>query len=184
MTAYFRQLASDFQNPMTATAQILGFVMMLVGFFVFYFKDRRKIIVTKACCDFGFAVHYFLLLQWTGAAVCAVNIFRGVLFSQRGRYRWADSVALPAIFLALTIGSSLLTWTGSESLLPMVGSCLALLGYWCTNTTYLRRLNLAGISLWAVYSVITMSIPSVINNLIYLASIIRTEIIEYKRKKK
>ena len=183
MKAYLQQLTSDFRDPVTAGAQILGLVMMLVGFFVFCFRDRRKIIGAKAVCDLGFAIHFFLLGQWTGGAVCTVNIFRGLLFSQRGRCRWADSPVLPAIFLLLTVASSLLAWTGPISLLPMVGSCLALIGYWCTDTGRLRKLNFAGIGLWLIYSVIILSVSSAINNLIYLISIIRTEIIVYKEKK-
>ncbi len=184
MAAYFQQLAQQFTNPITAIAQILGFAAMLLGYFVFCFRQRGKIIAAKAACDFAYAVHYFMLAQWTGAAVCTVNIFRGILFSQRGKYKWSSSVMLPIVFLVLTVGSSLLTWTGPESLLPMVGSCLAVLGYWCTNTSHLRKLNFVGISLWAAYSVITMSVPSLLSNLIYLSSIVRTEIKEALRKRR
>ena len=184
MIEYFEEFARMFTQPRTAVAQILGFIPLILGFFVFYFRDRRKIIATKAGCDAMAASQYLLLFQWTGAAVCSVNVLRGIVFGQRGRRKWADSPVLPVIFLVLTVGSSLLTWTGPESLLPMFGSCLALLGYWCTDTGRLRKLNFAGITLWTIYSLITMTVFSVINNIVYLTSIIRTEIAVYKEKRK
>ena len=176
MIAYFQNLAGQFTNPVTALAQILGFIPMFLGFFVFYYNDRKKAIAVKAACDGMFVAHFSLLGQWTGAAVCAVNVLRGLLFAQRGKKKWLSLMWVPVLICLLTIGGSILGWTGWESVLPMVGSVLAVIGYWCNDTRLLRRFNFAGISLWLVYGIITMSVPTIIGNCVYLISIIRTEI--------
>ena len=184
MIAYFRDLANQFTNPITAFAQIMGFIPMFVGFFVFYFNDRKKTLIIKAICDIMFVIHFCLLSQWTGAAVCVVNVFRGFLFAQRGKKEIFSKLWVPILVCSLTVGSSLLTWAGPMSLLPMFGSVIAATGYWCNNTAHLRKFNFVGISLWLIYSTITMSVPSMINNVVSLISIIRTEIALCLHKRK
>lgn len=176
MIAYFQDLAAQFRDPITAIAQIMGFIPMIMGFFVFYSNDRKKTLATKAVCDTLFVVHFFMLSQWTGGVVSIVNALRGVVFAQKGRYRWSSNWFLPILFCILTIGGSVLGWTGLKSLLPMAGSCIAVIGYWCNKPSHLRRFNFLGISLWLIYGIMTFSVPTMIGNSIYLISILRTEI--------
>lgn len=184
MASYLRDIAAQFGNPVTAIAQILGFIPMIMGFFVFYFNDRRKALAVKALCDTMFVGHFFMLNQWSGGFVCIVNALRGVFFSQRGRYKWSSTLLLPVVFCLLTIGGSLLGWAGVKSLLPMAGSCIAVIGYWCNEPKYLRRLNFVGISLWLIYGIITLSVPTIIGNCVYLTSIIRTETVLFFKERR
>ena len=184
MTEYFRNLSQQFTDPYLAVAQIMGFVPMFLGFFVFYFNNRKRAIAIKAVCDALFTVHFIMLSQWTGAAVCAVNFLRGILFSQRGQNKYLSMLWVPVLICGLTVGGSLLTWAGPLSLLPMFGSVIAAVGYWCNNTDHLRKFNLVGVSLWLIYAVLTMSVSSMIGNTISIVSIIRTQIALWLRKRK
>lgn len=175
MTAYFQNLAGQFTNPVTAIAQILGFIPMILGFFVFYFNNRKRALAVKAVCDALFVAHFCLLGQWTGAVVCIVNVLRGLLFAQRGKNRYLSMAWVPILICVLTVGGSLLTWAGPLSLLPMLGSVIAAIGYWCSEPGDLRKFNFVGVGLWLVYSVITVSVPSIISNTVMIVSIIRTE---------
>jgi len=176
MIEYFENLAAQFAHPYTAVAQMIGFAFMILGFFAFRNISRNATITIKAICDTLAVVHFAMLGQWTGSVVCGVNIARGICFSQRGVRKWASGIYMPVIFVALTIGGSLLGWTGWESLLPMVGSCLAVIGYWCKDTKKLRLFNLIGISLWLVYGIITLSVSTMIGNAVYIVSILLTMI--------
>ena len=69
-----------------------------------------------------------------------------------------------------------LSWTGLKSLLPLVGSCLAVVGYWCTDPRLLRKFNFAGVSLWAIYGILAFSVPTIVGNLISMTTIILTEL--------
>jgi len=182
MTAYFESLAAQFTNPVTAVAQSIGFIQMFLGFFVFRNISRRSSISIKAVCDGLASVHFALLGQWTGCTVCGINVARGICFSQRDIKKWASGIYMPILFLLLTVGGSLFGWTGWESLLPMLGSCLAVLGYWCRDTHYLRLFNLFGIGLWTVYSVITLSVSTVLGNMVYITSILLTMLRVAKNK--
>lgn len=176
MAEYFQDLAQQFMNPYTAIAQIIGFIYVIIGFFAFRNISRTATLAIKALCDGMAVVHFAMLGLWTGAAVCTINVARGLCFAQKDRKKWASGIWMPILFCLLTIGGSLLGWTGWESLLPMVGSCLAVMGYWCKDTAKLRLFNLVGISMWVVYGVITLSISTILANSIYVISILLTMI--------
>lgn len=182
LSAYFEELAAQFTNPLTAIAQILGFIPVVMSFFIFRSNKRTTIIAAKAVSDGISSLHFLLLGEATGCAINCVNIFRGICFSQKDKKPWASGVWIPIAFCSLTVGSSLLGWTGTESFLPMIGSCLAVMGYWCRKTAYLRLFNFIGLSFWIVYGVITFSVPTVVQNLIAVISIAITQLRVSKRK--
>ena len=184
MIGYFEDLAGQFTNPVTAIAQILGFVPLGLSWFIFRARSRRGSIALKSVSDGFSAVHFFMLNQWTGCVINCINTVRGVLFSQKGRRRWASGIYLPIGFCLVTAVFSALSWTGYESLLPMIGSCLAVIGYWQTSPKSLRRFNFAGIFLWLIYGFITLSVPTVVGNIISLSSIAVSEIRDAKAAKK
>lgn len=176
MIDYFRQVAEQFAHPVTAVAQLLGFVPLLLNWFIFRPHSRNTSIAIKAVSDGFSALHFLLLREWTGGAINCVNIGRGVCFSQRGKRPWASGAYLPVAFCIITILSSAFSWTGPESLLPMAGTCFGVIGYWCNEPSHLRRFVLCGVSLWLIYAVITVSVPTVVGNLISITSIILTEL--------
>ena len=184
MSQYFSELAAQFTNPVTAIAQILGFVPLVLSWLIFRAKSRVGSIALKSVSDGFSAVHFFLLGEWTGCVINCINTVRGILFYQKGRHAWANGLYLPVGFCLVTIGFSLLSWAGPKSLLPMLGSCLAVIGYWQKNQKRLRRYNFAGIFLWLIYGFITFSVPTVIGNIISLTSITVSEIRDAQKEKK
>lgn len=182
MIAYFEALAASFTNPVTAIAQILGLIPVVLGFFIFRNVSRTTSIAIKAVSDFMSAVHFLLLGAPTGCAINMVNTVRGICFSQKDKRKWASGIWMPVIFCCATAVSTALSWAGLISLLPLLGSCLAVVGYWCTEPKHLRRFNFAGIFLWTIYGIITLSVPTIVGNTISLISIVKTEISTAKKK--
>ena len=181
MTAYFEELAASFSHPKTAVAQILGFIPVLLGFFIFRNVSRRTSIAIKAVSDFISAVHFLLLGAATGCAINCVNTVRGICFAQKGKRKWASGIWMPILFCIATTVSTVIGWTRIWSLLPLLGSCLAVIGYWCSDPKHLRRFNFVGIFLWLVYGIIVFSLPTIVGNTISLISIVKTELTVKRR---
>ena len=51
-----------------------------------------------------------------------------------------------------------------------------MIGYWCKDTRQLRLFNLIGISLWLVYGILTLSVSTILGNVVYITSILITMI--------
>ena len=117
-------------------------------------------------------LHYFLLGEVVGGAVNGINTVRNVVFSQKGRRRRASRTYILVVFCILIALTSLLRWQEWYSFLPMLGSILAALGFWCSDAKNIRKFNLLAISLWLVYSIIIGSISGMLCNIFSIASIL------------
>ncbi len=176
MQQMLNDLISQFSNPVTAVAQIIGFVPMVLSYFVFHFNSRKSIITTKAIADLLWMIHFLMLGALSGAFTNAVCAVRGLVFSQRGRKKWASSVVIPIIFCIFTLSVTLVSWAGYKSLLPVIGSCLGILGFWSTDPKNIRKFNLPALTLWLIYGILTLSLSTIICNIVSIVSIIITEI--------
>lgn len=172
MSGLAELLKTEFSNPLNAVAQLVGFLPMILAFFVFIFDDRRKIIGFKTVTDLLWALHFLLLGEMSGCVINCINTIRNIIFFRRR----SNHIALPVIFCVITAAATLLKWEGMKSLLPLFGSCLAIVGLWCSDPKSIRKYNFFGVGLWFVYSIITCSISSIICNAVSLLSIVIAEI--------
>ena len=162
----------DPSNTRVFIAQLIGFISLGVGLVTFALSKRRHILIAKLICDFTSAIHFFMLGAVVGGAICTVNSARSIVFSYRNEKRWASHILVPIIFIILTLGCSLLGWNGWYSLLPTVGSVLAIVGFWCSDPKLLKLFNLPAITLWLIYNIHTGSISSAISNAISIITIL------------
>lgn len=165
-------LTEAFSTPAGAVAQSLGFVAMLLAFFIFAFRDRRKILISKLIADALWAVHYLLLGAYSGAAVNTVNMFREGIFYQKGKRKWANNCFIPIFFICANLLFTIFSWQGPVSLLPMLGASCLCICLWSSNTTHLRFLALPGQILWLVYAILVASVPSIIFDAISILSLL------------
>ena len=182
MTMLFEWLAAEFSTPLNAVAQIVGFFPLIITFFTFLPNDRRYVIGSKAVSDLLWAIHFFLLGEVVGGAINAVNTARNVVFSQKHR-KWASRTYIPIVFCVLTVFASLIRWQEWYSFLPMVGSLLAVLGFWCSDVRRIRLFNFPAVILWLAYGLLAGSISAVICNTIAILSILLATGKEYRQKR-
>ena len=121
-----------------------------------------------------------------GGAVCIVNTGRGFVFYNKGK-KWASGIYIPIIFCALTLLTTLLQWRGWYTLLPAVGSVLAVIGFWCNRPRLVKLFNLPAVTLWLIYSIMITSISATIINVISIITILISmvrELVAYIKNKK
>ncbi len=162
---------SGFDDPRKLVAQLIGLVPLALSLFIFSINKRKKIILLKGCSDFLWAIHFFVLGEFSGGAINAVNTLRNIVFAQKDK-KWANHRWIPLIFILFTTLSALPNFQGFKSLLPLLGSCLAILGFWQTSVTVLRVYNLCGVVLWLIYGVWTVSVPTILCNVFSIISIL------------
>lgn len=161
-------------------AQLVGFIPLILSLVTFALSKREHILVSKLFSDLTSAIHFFMLGQGTGGAICTVNTARDLVFYYKGK-KWASHVCVPIVFGVLTLASSIIQWQGVYSLLPTVGSLLAIVGFWFNNPRTVKLINLPAVALWLVYSIITGSISTTIINSISIITIISSLSIEWIR---
>ena len=163
-------------------AQLIGFIPLILSLITFALSKREHILISKLFSDLTSAIHFFMLGQGTGGAICTVNTARDFVFYHKSK-RWASHVSVPIIFGVLTLISSIIQWQGVYSLLPTIGSLLAIVGLWFSDPRKVKLINLPAIALWLIYSIIVGSISTTLINVISIITIITSLTVEFIRER-
>lgn len=182
MTILAEYLKNGFDGPRDIIAQLIGLVPLALSIFIFAQKSRKRIIFLKGCSDFLWAVHFFILGEFSGGAINAVNTVRSIVFAQREK-KWAQHILIPVAFCIFTVLCAVPGFQGFYSLLPITGSVLAIIGFWQNNVKLLRIFNLFGVTLWLIYGLWIVSVPTIASNIFSICSIL-TGLFREKRAEK
>lgn len=151
-------------------AQIIGVVAVAVSCVIFLGRKRRTILISKFTADVLWFLHYFLIGAYSGAALNVLALGRESVFYNKEK-KWASHRFWLFLFLILTIASCLMTWEGPISLLPMIGSCSAVVSFWCTKPIHIRLMAIPAQVLWLIYGIVHFSLPGFICNTMALVTI-------------
>jgi hypothetical protein len=83
--------------------------------------------------------------------------------------------------------SPFFTWQGPISLLPAIGSALAVIAFYCKQPLHIRLFGLVAQLLWLIYTILSFNVVSAIQNVILIISILLgllRDYREYRAKKK
>ena len=138
-------------------AKIIGYIAIFEGIFIFISKKRSRIIILKFISDFLWAINHFLLKAYSGAFLFVSGMARETVFFFRGKYKWANSKLWLFLFLILSIISPLLKWQGLVTILPAIGTIIAVFGFYSQKTMTNKSLNLIAQLLWLIYGICIMN---------------------------
>ncbi|MBQ9115437.1 MAG: YgjV family protein [Clostridia bacterium] len=165
--------------------QLFGFAGVLLAFFIYIFKDRKKILITKLIADTCWVIHYFGIGATSGGAINIVAMGRETVFLNKKR-KWASYPIWPAIFVSATVVSSIISWQGPLSILPMVGSAVAAFALWSTKPLLIRLISIPSTSLWLIYALISGSLPATICNILSISAMLiglARDLIDLRKKR-
>lgn len=165
------ELLALFSTPEGAIAQCVGFVAMGVALVTFTFRTRKRILVSKMIADLLWVIHYLLLGATSGAAINAINAVREGVFYHKEK-KWASTVLWPALFVCANAVSTVFSWQGWISLIPLLGSSINVIALWCATPRWMRLLSIPALTLWEIYSILVGSVPSMIVNVLSIISAI------------
>ncbi len=164
-------------------AQIISLAAAAFNIFSYQMKDNRRLFLAKGISGALFAINYFLLGNYTAAALNAVNLLRGGILAGGTRWhkvRWLILVqGLYITCCVITFGKSQTAVGGA--VFAMVVSVLATLAQlaetfilWGRNGKHIRLAQLGFISpFWLFNNIVTGSIGAVIKEIFAICSACR-----------
>ena len=90
--------------------QIIGFVAMAFCIGSYQVKSGRGLILCKTAGDLLYVVHYLLLGSYSGCVTLGVSAVNQIVYSFRGRQKWADWKGWRWLFSGLMVAACLLVW--------------------------------------------------------------------------
>jgi len=172
-----------FSTPIQIAGQIIGLMATLISLFAFVFVNRKRILATKFATDVLWVFSFMLCGAMTGAVTNVVSTLREVIFYFK-KPAWKKLWFIPSAFILFYLCSSLLTWAGPISLIPMIASTFSVLGLWMSDALHTKLLLVPALILWLVYSLITYSVMSVLSNVVSLVSVAIGLFREYSIRRK
>lgn len=164
-------------------AEIIGYAAVLVSFFIFQQKERKKVLSLKLLDDVLWATHFYLLGGFTNSYTTIVAIFRECIFYNKDK-AWAKNKIWIAIFTIFFVVVGITSWDGIYSIFPVINSTLSTVGFWSNSTKRTKLLILPGAMGMALYSIKYHSMSSLLAQVITLLSIAVFFVREYKLKHK
>ena len=140
-------------------AQIVMILAFLIMTSSFWCKKREKILKLQIISSILFVLQYVLLQAWTGAVLNAISIGRAFVFRKKGQsydkekggINWNSNWILYA-FVTVFIISSIITWDGWVSILPLMATLVYTFGMWADKPQYIRlSANVASV-FWVSYN--------------------------------
>lgn len=163
--------------------QVLGFIGISAGLVSFHMKRRGGILVFQILCCIFFAVQLILLGAYSGAVINIIGIFRGIIYSMRGKYGWTSSRAVPISMIALFIITGVTTSLieGPLALLPAGAMTVQSIAQFMKDERRIRIISLFGSPLWIVYHVTAGSLGGWLGEIFMMISIAIAIITNEKR---
>ena len=158
-------------NPIYTAGQVLGLVIMVIGFFVYYCKQRNNILTVKLIADVLSVVQQAMLGAFTGSFLHLIAIAREAVFYNRLKKKWAAHPIWLWVFVLLMGSAPVFTWSGIVSILPALGSVFAVFGFYMKKPTHIRILGIFTSVFWLLYAIFTGNLGSILTNCINLLSI-------------
>jgi hypothetical protein len=154
------------------TAQIVGMVALLINVLSYQFNERKKILTMQFFSGAFFTLHYFLLGAYAGAVTNLLSVLRALCFSYRGRYKWASHPACPAIFVALSLISTIFTYQNLLSIVPTLAFTFNSVALWSNRPRTTRIFTIPNNSLFLIYNIANASYSGIISDTFVLVSLL------------
>ncbi len=174
---YFRPL---FSTPISAIAQVIGFMAMFSAITCFVQKKRKTIMIWQIIASVLWTIHFFLLMTsgsasaLTGFTINFMQIIRSLIFINKDAHKWSQWNGWPVVFCIITVILGIFSWDSAISILPIVGTCFSNISLWMKKPLTIRCLTLPVSTTWGIYDAFSHSVAGVCNEIFIITSIIIT----------
>ena len=151
--------------------EIVGVFAILVNFLIYQQKDRKNLLKIKLLSDFCWALHYGLLLAFSGMAVCLVGFAREIFFILTDDKKQDKRLLVLILFALCSILTSAFTMKDLFGLLPAVASVIAVFSYWQQKPTLTKILGVPISLSMITYDIMRLSYMGIANEILTLISI-------------
>ncbi|HJA93378.1 MAG TPA: YgjV family protein [Candidatus Eisenbergiella merdipullorum] len=169
---------------MGIVTQLFGIGAMVSLFIVYQQKTRKKLIAAKLSADIFWVLHYFCLGGIAGMIPNFIGIFRELIFINRQRRKWADSVIWPVLFILLTWCLGARTFHSLFNILPITASTFVTISLWINDPKLTKIISVPVSLSFFLYDIYVRSYIGMINELISITSILLFFIKERIRRKR
>ena len=162
-------------------AQALGIIGLIMNVLSFQQKTKKSLITVQLFGGLCFSIHFLLMQAPTGCLLNLISFFRGIIFSNKEKFK-ADHILWLPFFFSLFITAYALSFAVFDKeptaynliveVLPVLGMMVSTISFRMKNAATVRKLSLINSPLWLVYDALTRSVGGTLCEVMCLVSII------------
>lgn len=146
-------------EPLFIVAQVANFLAAGMSLIGYWQKKKLGILVCQALANVLYFAHWFLMGEMSGALCSVFQIAVLIIFSLQEKLGWKRRyVVLPVVICLGLIGY--FTYNGPYSVLPIVGSLIALISFFSKKKSVMRLAGTFAAICWLTYAFFTDSLSA------------------------
>ncbi len=165
--------------PYEILSLVFGALGVVINALIFQQKTRENILKFKLTSDFCWMLQYLFKGAYTGVAIACIGVIRETIFLNN-KHKWAQSKLWLLLFIALSLISPIITWSGFYSIFPAVASIISVICFWLSKPLLTKYLAYPICACQLTYALRWMLPMSIVNEVITLIST-TIGIIRYKK---
>lgn len=145
-------------------AQIFALLSSLCLLISFWQKKRNKILFFQILDSSFDIIQYLLLGAYTGGLISLLGATRAYTFSKSNKKQFLF------LFLTLYIIASIITFSGWESIIPLIAALIYTVVIWNKKEKNIRLFSILVFILWFIYDVLVKAYVSSITDIVLVIS--------------
>ena len=117
-------------------------------------KKRGTMMMIATSASFLWVLYFIFYGDFSSALTCAIGVIRLLVFMQKGRHKWADSIWWLVFFLLLQTVVSVFTFKDWHDIFSLTAGFVGIITYFMVDQKKYRAFSLVHMSLWVVNSAI------------------------------
>ena len=152
-------------------------------------NNRKTILTLATFAALGWTFYFGLNFDFASTASCLLATVQLLIFSGRGKHKWANSIFWLFFFLVLQITLGVLTFTSWKSIFPIFAGVLCVFAYFVMDESKYRIFILFYALGWFMNSILNLYVVALISDSFCFISaviaIVRYNILgKHKKQKK
>jgi hypothetical protein len=164
-----------------------GVLAIACKIFEYQVKKRDTMFVLVITASLLWVAYFIFYGDFSSALTCLIGAIRLLIFMQRGKHKWADSIWWLVFFLALQTVVSIFTYKIWQDVFSITAGYVGILAYFMIDPKKYRALSFLHMALWVANSALKFYPIALISDSVSVISvtvaIIRFSIAERKDRK-
>ena len=168
----------------TIITNFIGVIAIILLSASFQMKSRSKLLAVFIFSQLCWAIYFSLQGDLSSGVMCTICIVMSLIFMQREKHKWANSILWLFFFIALMVTCSILTFKNDwRNLFPLFGNLLTTISFFMLNQKVLRFINIGTYLCWMGNSISKLYIVALISDTLTFISVI-VSIIRFNKEQK
>ena len=131
-----------------------GVIAIICKIFEYQVVKRDTMFVLSTVANFCWVLYFAMYGNFASTLTCAINVIKLLIFMQRGKHAWAESVWWLIGFLVLQVFVTVFTVRAWYDVFSVTAGFLGILAYFVVNQKKYRALSFVHMAVWVANSIV------------------------------